>query len=422
MARIAINLNPVNPVALREMRARMRGPRAFILLAMYLGLLALLLYAIYVRSGGGATYTYGGYSGAANFGPTKSFEIGQNLFITVFFFLTIFVALVTPAITGGMVSREMEGRTYELLMITPVRSRSVIFGKLFAALGFIFFMVFAALPMACIVFIFGGVDPEDIVIGFGIVLMAAITYGVIGLFFSALVKRTGLAVMMTYAVVALMLVGSWQISNNIATNLSSDQSRLPSGTPRIDPRIDPAFDLPKRLLVVNPIAALGSILAPNAPYRTSNADELQLFPNSKFFGGSPNNYYSSSTGNAQINALARLPVLPGGLTLWAGYMLVYAGLSLLFFLLSLLVVKPSMRIPGLHFRRGKGSAKKKGLELKAQPEKASAKFQFGRKKKPIAEPVLETPEPVKVEIPTLAAVPNATALEQAPPPGSVAQG
>jgi ABC-type transport system involved in multi-copper enzyme maturation permease subunit len=421
MARIALNLNPINPVALREMRARMRGPRAFILLGLYLGLLALLLYAVYIRSGGGSTYTYGGYSGTANFGPTRSFEIGQNLFITVFFFLTIFVALITPAITGGVVSRELEGRTYELLMITPVRSRSVVFGKLFAALSFVFFMIASALPMACIVFIFGGVDSQDILIGFAVVLMAAVTYGAMGLFFSALVKRTGPAVILTYALVALMLVGSWQISNNIAANLSSEQSRLPSGAPRVDPRIDPAYDLPKRLLVVNPIAAVGSILAPNAPYRSSNVDELQLFPNSKFFGGSPNNYYANSSGSPQVNALARQPVLPGGLPLWAGYILVYTGLSLLFFLLSLTVVKPGLRprVPSIRLpAKGKSSANAQ-VALKTRPEKSKAKFKFGGKKASKVE--AETPA-VKNENPEPVAAPVTEPETPPPSPGPVALG
>lgn len=371
MARIALRLNPINPVALREMRARMRGPRAFVLLGLYLGLLALLLYVIYLRSGGGSTYTYGGFSGAPNFGPTKSFEIGQNLFITAFLYLIVFVTVITPAITGGMVSRELEGRTYELLVITPVRSRSVAFGKLFAALSFVFFMVLSALPMACIVFIFGGVTVENIVVGFGVVLMAAITFGIIGLFFSALVKRTGIAVMLTYGVIALLLIGSWLASNSITASVNNDLSRQPSAGNRADPRIDPNFDLPKRVLVVNPVAALGSVLARNAPFRGSNGEDLQIFPNSKFFGGNPNTYYANTSGNAQLNAAARKGVLPGDLPLWGGYFLVYTALALFFFLLSLVLVKPGnrARFPSLPLpkpksggRTRKGKAKKNAAE------------------------------------------------------------
>jgi ABC-type transport system involved in multi-copper enzyme maturation permease subunit len=242
-----------------------------------------------------------------------------------------------------MVSRELEGRTYELLIITPVRGRTVVFGKLFAALGYIFFMVISALPLACIVFIFGGVTLENILLGFGVTLMTAVTYGIVGIFFSALVKRTGLAVMLTYSVVALMLVGSWLVSNSISASLNSELSRLPSGVARPDPRLDPSFDLPKRILVVNPVAAVGSILARNAPYRGGTSEDLQLFPNSKFYGGNPSNYYSNSSNNPQLNAATRQPVLPGGIPLWGGYFLVYIALSLFFFLLSLLVVKPGVR-------------------------------------------------------------------------------
>ncbi len=351
MARIAISLNPVNPVALREMRARMRGPRAFVLVGLYLGLLTLLLYVVYLQSGGGTTYTYGGFSGTSNFGPTKSFEIGQNLFITTFLFLTIFVSLVTPAITGGVVSRELESRTYELLVVTPVGSRAVAFGKLFAALSFIFFMIISALPMACIVFIFGGVTLENILLGFAVTLMAAITYGIIGLFFSALLKRTAPAVTLTYCVVALLLVAAPIASHSITTSLNNELSRAPSGTLRTDPRIDPQYDLPKRMLVVNPMAAVGSILAKNAPFRANTNDGLQFFPNSRLFLGNPSLYYANPPGNARANEIARKPILPGEIPLWGGYFLVYTALSLFFFLLTLLVIKPGVRAPLPTFRR-----------------------------------------------------------------------
>ncbi len=377
MARIAINLNPLNPVALREMRARMRGPRSFLLLGIYLSLLALLLYTVYVRSGGGSTYTYGGYTGNANFGPTKSFEVGQNLFISVFLFLIAFVSLVTPAITGGVVSREFEGRTYDLLVITPLRNRSVAFGKLFAALSFIFFMVISALPMACIVFVFGGVTAENILVGFGVVFLAAITFGITGLFFSALVKRTGVAVMLTYTVVAILLIGTWLVSNNIVSTLNAEASRQPGGVQRIHPQLDPNYDLPKRILVANPVAALGSILARNAPYRGGSSEDLQLFPNSKLFGGNPNTYFANSSANPGLTAAVRSPVFSGSLTLWQGYFLVYTGISLTFYLLSLIIIKP-----GLGARFSGFSKRKASTHTKLPKEK---------KKKPTPPPV---PAPV----------------------------
>jgi len=338
-----------NPVTVREMKARMRGPRAFALLGIYLAVLGLLTYMVYVRSGGGNSYSYGNPS-QVTYGPTKSFEIGQNLFITIFMFLIFVMALVAPALTGGAISREVEGRTYELLLVTPINRRSLIFGKFLSALLFVFFLALAAIPVACIVFIFGGVEPQDILAGYAIVLISGAAYAAIGAFFSSLIRRTGPAILVSYVVVALLVLGSQLTSSSIVTAINGDTNRFPAGSIRPDPRTDPAFDFPKRILVFSPLASIGSVLTPNAPFRPNNTDDLQYFPASTLFGGNPNTYYRQGTGGqfAQNNALARQPILPNGWALWGAYVLVYSGILALFLLLSIAVARPERSVR--HFR------------------------------------------------------------------------
>jgi hypothetical protein len=157
-------------------------------------------------------------------------------------------------------------------------------------------------------------------------------------------------------------------SHSITTSLNSEISRAAAGQ-RIDARIDPQFDLPKRMLVVNPVAALGSVLARNAPFRANASDGLQMFPNSRLFLGNPNSYYSNPPGNPKANEIARKPVLPNDMPLYGGYFLVYTAISLFFFLLSLLVIKPGLRTfrgpnikPSLPHRLLRRRAKTKAAE------------------------------------------------------------
>jgi ABC-type transport system involved in multi-copper enzyme maturation permease subunit len=330
----------LNPLALREMRSRMRGPRTFVLLGLFLTSLTALIYVIYLRSGGGNSADYGSVSGGS-YGPTISFQIGQNIFIGSFLFLLLIITLLTPVVTASAISREVEHRTYEMLAITPVSGRSMVLGKLFSSLGFVFLLLLAALPLTCFVFIFGGVDIWDLLIGYGVIAVSALAYGAIGFFYSALLKRTAPAVVATYVTIVLLIVGSLLVSSTMTTVINADETRLTANNNRIDPRIDPAFDPPKRLLAMNPLAAIGSIITPNAPFRPINKADLQLFPSSQLFGGDPRTYYGApSTQTPQsTNALARKPVLGYELPLWVGYLLITFALFLLFILLSIFALR-----------------------------------------------------------------------------------
>lgn len=346
MARIY--LPSLNPVALREMRSRVRGPRTLALFFGYLGVLALFIFVVYLRKGATTSYSYGGTILSGNYGPTRNFETGQDIFISVFLYLILMVAVVTPALCGGLFSREMEEGTYDLLLVTPVRGRTLVYGKLIAAVSYIFMLVLATLPLACIVFIFGGVGPEDLIAGYAIVLLEVVVFSIISLFFSALFRSTNVAVILTYFVIAFLLLGVPIASSSLVASLNGDTGRLAGTGFRVDPRTDPDFDLPKRLLVFNPFAALGSVLAPNAPYRTGNGEDLQLFPNSRLYWGNPTVYYGTPTFLPNSTARqrhedAKLPILPYGLSLWHGYLLVYTAIGLVFLILSMGAVKP---VPG----------------------------------------------------------------------------
>lgn len=346
MARLA--MPSFNPVALREMRSRVRGPRTLALFFGYLAVLAVFIFVVYLRKGATTTYSYGGTLLSGNYGPTRNFETGQDVFLSVFLYLILMVAVVTPAVCGGLVSREMEEGTYDLLLVTPVRGRTLVYGKLIGSLGYLFMLILATLPLTFIVFIFGGVGPDDVAAGYAIVLMETVVFSVISLFFSALFRLTNVAIIFTYFVIALLLLGVPVVTSSITASINADTTRPAANGFRVDPRTDPDFDLPKRLLVLNPFAALGSVLASNAPYRPSSGEDLQLFPNSRLYWGNPTVYYGTPTYLPNSNSRlryeeSRLPVLPFGWTLWQGYLLVYGAIGIVFLLLSVGVVKP---VPG----------------------------------------------------------------------------
>ena len=80
--------------------------------------------------------------------------------------------------------------------------------KLFSALTYLFILIFASIPLTAVVFVFGGVAPDDVVRGYVVLVTTAIGLGSVGLFFSALLKRTHAATIVTYFGVLVVTAGS----------------------------------------------------------------------------------------------------------------------------------------------------------------------------------------------------------------------
>ena len=186
-----------NPVLRRELRVRMRGRRAFIVLGIYLLLIGLVTYAteqVLVH----ADDSY----------QLQSFQVGQILFAGLALFEITVLIFVAPALTATAISAERERGTFDLLRATPIRPRTIVWGKLVAALGYAGLLIVASIPMASAVFLFGGVAPTDVWATFVLLGVTTLAFGMLGLFCSALARRTGLAAVLAYVTAATLVVGT----------------------------------------------------------------------------------------------------------------------------------------------------------------------------------------------------------------------
>lgn len=198
----------INPIIIKEMRGQMRGPRAFIILTAYLAGLGGLTYALYRMT----LTSFAGYTGVS----PQSAYVGQTLFYGLAFLVLLCVCFITPTLTAGAISGEQERRTYDMLLSTPLRPFSILWGKMVASLMWIFMLILAAVPLSSLIFIFGGIALRDIIQVIGILGLVAVTYGSLGMFFSALTRRTGQATVFTYLIVMAFIFGGvffWVGSN-----------------------------------------------------------------------------------------------------------------------------------------------------------------------------------------------------------------
>ena len=187
----------VNPIIVKELRSRMRGMRAFLTLTVSLLFMWLILYALYQVALASSQYSTSPIS------P----QVGQILFTGLAFLLLFLIAAITPSITSGEISGERERQTYEMLMTTPLSPARILWGKLFASMGYVFLILFAAVPMASLIFIFGGINARDMIKALIALVVITVMFGVIGLFYSTLLNRSGRATVLTYLTIGLLLFG-----------------------------------------------------------------------------------------------------------------------------------------------------------------------------------------------------------------------
>ena len=192
----------VSAIGVKELRGRMRGRRAFAIITIYLLLLG--GFALMAEKLIESQYT----SGFGNSSAFAGAAIGQGIFAALLMLMTLQVAFLAPSSTSGSISLEREKQTLELLIATPISSLAIVVGKLLSALVYVFLLIAASIPLMAVVFVYGGVGPEDVLRGYVVLIVTALGLGAFGLLCSSLVKRTQAASAITIFGVLALSIGS----------------------------------------------------------------------------------------------------------------------------------------------------------------------------------------------------------------------
>ena len=187
-----------NPVVLKELRGRMRGARAFILVTFHLLAMSgfvTLLYATYTASTNSVS------SGA------NSQLLGKVVFGGVVGVELLLACFITPAVTAGAISGERERQTYDLLRTTLLSAHALVLGKLASALLFVLLLLLVALPLQSLAFLLGGVAPQEVLIASALLVATAFLFGSAGIFFSSLMRRTLGSTVLSYSFALLDTLG-----------------------------------------------------------------------------------------------------------------------------------------------------------------------------------------------------------------------
>ena len=187
-----------NPLVLKELRSRMRGRRAFITLTGYVLIISAavsLIYGIFLSSSS----------------PVNSVDeqqmFGKVLFGGVVWLELLSVCFMAPALTAGGISSEREHQTYDILRTTLLSPGALVMGKFLSGLMFLLLMLFCALPLQSLAFLFGGVALEEFLIALIVLVVTAITFCAVGIFFSSFVSRTLISTVLSYGFAILLVFG-----------------------------------------------------------------------------------------------------------------------------------------------------------------------------------------------------------------------
>lgn len=186
-----------NPVTVKELRSRMRGRRAFVVLTIYLMLMSGFISLVYLAYASAASQPYG----------PDSRQAGKVIFASVLGIQAFLVVFIGPAFTTGSISGEKERQTFDLLRTTLLSANAFVMGKLLSALSYVFLLIFASVPLQSIAFLLGGVALSELLVAQLLIIVSAVAFALVGLYFSSIMRSTLASSIVTFAGSLLLTAG-----------------------------------------------------------------------------------------------------------------------------------------------------------------------------------------------------------------------
>lgn len=212
-----------NPIVAKEYRSRMRTWRSPLAMTVYILLIGGLGWAIFSAMASSARSGYNGGQ-AANY--------GQGLFIYLLVFQMILLTFITPALTAGAISSERERQTIDLLFVTRIPPFSILWGKLLASMSFVLLLLLLSIPIFSLVFLFGGIELDQVLAAFLVTAVTALTLGIVGIACSTAFRRTLTSTVAAYGTALVLVAGTLLVGLLFPTDVDP-QATAPPAAPAI---------------------------------------------------------------------------------------------------------------------------------------------------------------------------------------------
>lgn len=225
---------PLNPVLARELRIRLRGRQAWILLTLYLLLLAVTLFLVYQAESG----SLGGNDPFSVPSPTRFASVGRSVFEWLVMLMLLLVLFLVPGFTSGALAGERERQTLVPLQVTLMRPWQIVVGKLTASFAFLALLVVATAPFLAVAYLIGGVTSGSVLRGVGVVLFTGLALAGLTVCCSALFRRVQIATVMAYAATLFLVLGTvlvWAAAGVVDGSRGDDEAEAPVALLALNP-------------------------------------------------------------------------------------------------------------------------------------------------------------------------------------------
>ncbi len=182
---LVLTLRDPNPILVKELRSTFRTNLFIRFLYLSVGVIGVIVL------GGGAMVAAG---------PMPPAAVGQVVFQIFFSNALLIICLAAPAYASTMITSEREAQTYESLILSGMGAWRIVRGKFAAAYASMFLVLVALGPIVGIAFIFGGISPVEVSIGFLGVLLVLATAIALGVAVSARAASTRIAILISTVV------------------------------------------------------------------------------------------------------------------------------------------------------------------------------------------------------------------------------
>lgn len=205
-------LVPGNPMVVRIVGGGSRRTQHMLVRMGYLGLLIGLV-ILGLMSGGGMK---------ENVGLGDLAIAGSKVFQVVAYGQVIGVCLLAPLFMAGAIASEQSGKTYNILLTTPLSNLQIVLGSLVGRLFFVLALLLSGLPLFAVVLVFGGVRASSVFVAFAVAACTAVLVGSVAVLLSVLRAGGRKAVFGFVIAIAAYLVGVYALDRGLVRVLDTE--------------------------------------------------------------------------------------------------------------------------------------------------------------------------------------------------------
>jgi ABC-2 type transport system permease protein len=273
----------INPVLDRELKERVRGRRSVIILTLFLVVLSLLTFFV--------AWAYARANADPFSSVTTSARTGRAMFEALVLAMIGLVCFITPGLTAASIAAERDRQTLVPMLVTLLKPRSILIGKLLAALAFLSLLIVAATPLLAVSVVFGGVTIVMVLKAIAAVLVTVIVMGSVSLLCSVFFRRVQTATLAAYACMLAMTIGSLFVFGAIKI--------FAANTDRSGPRVE---EIASRPFILNPFVGASDLLRDKTSMDDPNSiviSRIQQLVNPPIKAFNPNDQNGFNFGQQQ---------------------------------------------------------------------------------------------------------------------------